>query len=88
VNVDYLKVYSSHGAVVYEETLSDTGEVVRFDDTVTLDATQDAYFVVQAGHTTATMGPVEPGAQTFAITNPIWVDVDGNGAFDPPGLPD
>ena len=23
----------------------------------------------------------------YAITNPIWVDADGNGQFDPPGPP-
>jgi len=40
-------------------------------------------------------GPVEgryaealPGFAPFAFTNPIFVDVDGNGRFDAPGLPD
>ncbi len=30
---------------------------------------------------------VAPGFVPLAFTNPIWVDVDGNGKFDPPGLP-
>lgn len=29
-----------------------------------------------------------PGFIPFAFTNPIFVDVDGNGRFDPPGLPE
>lgn len=29
---------------------------------------------------------VAPGFVPIAFTNPIWVDVDGNGHFDPPGL--
>ncbi|MCZ7584840.1 MAG: CehA/McbA family metallohydrolase [Deltaproteobacteria bacterium] len=87
IDVDYLKVYSNHGTVVYDESLTPTGTVVRFDDTVTLAAGEDAYFVVEAGHTSAKLGPVDPGFAVRAITNPIWVDVDGNGEFDPPGLP-
>ena len=29
-----------------------------------------------------------PGFTPFAFTNPIFVDTDGNGRFDAPGLPD
>ncbi|MEO1935038.1 MAG: hypothetical protein ABGX04_09675, partial [Myxococcales bacterium] len=29
-----------------------------------------------------------PDYTPFAFTNPIFVDVDGNGRFDAPGLPD
>jgi len=84
--VNYLKVYSNHGEVVYSQPLIDIGAVVRFDDTVVLQADQDAYFVVEAGHTSARLGPVAPGSRAFAITNPIWVDIDGDNEFDPPGL--
>ena len=31
---------------------------------------------------------VLPGFVPFAFTNPIFVDVDGNGRFDAPGLPE
>ncbi len=88
VRVDYLKIYSNHGEVVYEEPIAETTNIVRYDDTITLTADEDAYFVVETGHTTATLGPVTPGARTFAITNPIWVDIDGDGEFDAPGLPE
>ena len=30
---------------------------------------------------------VAPGFVSQALANPIYVDVDGNGRFDPPGLP-
>jgi hypothetical protein len=88
VQVDYLRVYSNHGELVYEEALAPTGEVVRFDGDIDLEATGDVYYVVKAGHTSAQLGPFNPGNPVFAITNPIWVDIDGNGVFDPPGLPD
>jgi len=29
-----------------------------------------------------------PGFTPFAFTNPIFVDVDGSGRFDAPGMPD
>ncbi|MCC6157077.1 MAG: hypothetical protein IT350_03430 [Deltaproteobacteria bacterium] len=43
--------------------------------------------MVCAGHTSAKLGPVNPGQAIYALTNPIWVDIDDNGVFDPPGLP-
>jgi hypothetical protein len=30
---------------------------------------------------------IAPGFLPAAFTNPVYVDVDGNGRFDPPGLP-
>jgi len=29
---------------------------------------------------------IAPGFVSVAFTNPVFVDVDGNGRFDPPGL--
>ena len=87
VEVNYLAVYSNNGEVVSYQSLTPTGEVVRFDDIVNLPIDQDAYFVVETGHTDARLGPVSRGERVFAITNPIWVDQDGNGNFDAPGLP-
>jgi hypothetical protein len=41
----------------------------------------------------AALGEVVPYPKTYpvypyAMTNPIWVDVDGDGRITPPGLPD
>jgi hypothetical protein len=74
------------------------GGTARFRATVAFDVTQDTYFVVEAGAKLPTdpdalpappevMNVVVPGVVPVAITNPIFVDTNGNGVFDPPGLP-
>jgi hypothetical protein len=58
---------------------------------------RDTYFVVEAGQRLPDdltqqppagdlMSIIEPGVVSLAFTNPIFVDVDGNGVFDPPGV--
>ena len=86
MDVNYVKVISNRGQVVYQETIGAAGGTLRYEDTITLSVAADAWFVVEAGHTMAKLGPVYPGVGVFAITNPIWVDIDGNGRFDPPGI--
>ncbi|MCL4235631.1 MAG: hypothetical protein KJ042_14060, partial [Deltaproteobacteria bacterium] len=85
--INFVEVLSNHGDVVFTDTIDPSENVVRYDEMVTLSPSEDAYFVVRAGHTTAKLGPVNPGQAIYAITNPIWVDIDDNGDFDPPGLP-
>ncbi|MCB9489838.1 MAG: CehA/McbA family metallohydrolase [Deltaproteobacteria bacterium] len=88
VDVNYVRVYSNNGQIVAQkEITTSTDQVVRFDETISVSAPVDAYFVVEAGHTSARIAPLDRGEPVFAITNPIWVDVDGNGSFDAPGLP-
>jgi hypothetical protein len=50
-------------------------------------STVDAYFVIETGSSTKDLGPMDSGQPPFAITNPIYVDFDGNGQWNPPGLP-
>jgi hypothetical protein len=67
--------------------------VLRFEADLRVTVTQDTYFVVEAG---AKLSPLPvpsglpndlvPGLVPFAFTNPVFVDLDGDG-FDPPGLP-
>ena len=54
------------------------------------DVVSEALVVVPALATlagTALPVPKTGGVLPYALTNPIWVDRDGNG-FQPPGLPD
>ncbi len=67
--------------------------VLRFDAAVPVTVSQDTYFVVEAGARLTPLptpgglaNDVVPGLVPFAFTNPIFVDVAGDG-FDPPGLP-
>jgi hypothetical protein len=48
-----------------------------------LDADQAAWIRAHPGLYTEV---IAPGFVSAAFTNPVFVDVDGNGRFDPPGL--
>lgn len=75
-----------------------TGRTGRFRANLTMTAATDTYYVVEAGpklppsvNTLPTPPPivdiVEPDVLPLAMTNPIFVDRNGNSVFDPPGLP-
>jgi hypothetical protein len=49
-----------------------------------IDADPDAWIAAHPGLYTRVLAP---GFVPAAFTNPVFVDVDGNGRFDPPGLP-
>ncbi len=49
---------------------------------------RDAFVTLEVeGTASGLYAEAYPGFVPFAFTNPIFVDVDGNGAFDAPGLP-
>jgi len=60
-----------------------TDGVVKFDQTLNLTLKEDSHIVVVTGHQTEVLGDVmgpQGGAQhPAALTNPVFVDVDGNG---------
>lgn len=77
-----------------------TGEVLRLSERIELPLDRDAFLTLEAGAPldadpatwVAERGGlysqvVAPGFVAAAFSNPIYVDVDGNGRFDPPGLP-
>ena len=70
------------------------GRTARFRASVNLNVAQDTYFLVEAGaklNPAPTSPPIvdiiEPDIVPTTITNPIYVDRNGNSTFDPPGLP-
>ncbi|MFQ5415673.1 MAG: CehA/McbA family metallohydrolase [Myxococcota bacterium] len=75
-------------------------DVVRLHDSRTLSLERDAFITLEAGapldsdsrtwgslHGGVYADVVAPGFVPTAFANPIYVDADGNGRFDPPGLP-
>ena len=55
---------------------------------VNLEFARDSFVTVEVeGETDATFEAVNPGFPSFAFTNPIFVDADGNGEWTAPGLP-
>ncbi len=56
---------------------------VRFKRTVPISAAADTWVVVVA-EGADDLFPVYPGAHSYSFTNPIYLDVDGNGEYDAP----
>ncbi|MFW5878614.1 MAG: CehA/McbA family metallohydrolase, partial [Myxococcota bacterium] len=57
--------------------------VIRFATTVSVTPQEDTWYVVQV-EGAEEMGHVYPEVYPWAITSPIFVDADGDGAFQPP----
>lgn len=59
------------------------GGVVKFEETLSLELDSDAHIIVVTGHEKeklgVVMGPEWGGQRPAAMSNPIFVDVDGNG---------
>jgi hypothetical protein len=96
--VEEVRVFGNGVLITQIPLASSCPPVMRFDLTLPYHPTRDTYYVVEAGQN---MGPsaleppplpqgamsvIEPLVRSLAFTNPIFVDVDGNGVFDPPGL--
>lgn len=79
----------ANGAVVKTITITPTAApapAVRFDEDVLLTApTADTWYVVIVDGATG-MDPVMPGTRPRSVTNAVFVDRDGSGAFEAPGL--
>jgi hypothetical protein len=69
-------------AAIDSGTADPQNPAIRYKDTVTLAPAADTWYIVLVSGD-RNRDPVQ-GARSFAVTNPIFVDVDGNGAFDPP----
>jgi hypothetical protein len=69
------------------------GSIEKFTQEIGLPLTEDTYICAEAlgGKTlfpvlqsASWSGKAEDGTLPYALTNPVFVDVDGNGRFDPP----
>ena len=73
------------GEVVLTEAFAPAGSGVLYETTLTLDPERDASFVIEVTGDTA-MAPIYPGATPWALTAPVWIDVDGDGWSAPATL--
>jgi hypothetical protein len=69
-------------------TVAPTTDVVRLREELLVSVSRDAFVVARAG-SDKPLSPVVGDAERFsvlpvALTNPIFLDVDGNGRYDPP----
>ena len=82
IPVDKVEIVGN-GKVLETYSTTQKSEAIQFDRTIEITKTQDTWFLVLA----TSERPWEPPFSqftSFAFTNPIWVDFDGNGYFDPP----
>ncbi len=87
VSTSHLTVLGARGSVLATRSLTTTSDVVRFDDTLELDAPKDGYVIVRVDGDR----PMAPNVgdiaswqvYPLAITNPIWIDADGDGKVTP-----
>jgi len=63
-----------------ESTEDPENPVVRLDRDVELELSEDAWVVV-AAWSDGTLDPATRGQQPFGVTNPIYLDVDGDGVY-------
>lgn len=82
VKVETLTVVGN-GEELQTIELSNDSAPVRYEDTVKVNLEKDTWYVVRV-EGSEKLFPVYPGAKPYSFTNPIYVDVDGNGQFDPP----
>jgi hypothetical protein len=99
VPVDEVRLLVNGGVARTFRDLVDAEKVTRLLRSVALQLERDAFLTVEAG-ASVDVDParwvderggvyaavVAPGFVAQAISNPIYVDVDGNGRFDAPGL--
>ena len=85
--VDALRVFVGgqevHSVTLDATTADPTNPVVRYDGELELAPTKDSWVVVVVTGN-GTLDPVSRNDEPFALTNPIYLDVDGNKAYDPP----
>lgn len=96
VPLNEIRVYVN-GEVVRRLEAGPQSKIARLDRRVRLSLERDAWLVIEATTTPESQSgkPSLPGGfynivapkfAPLAFTNPIFVDADGNGRFDPPGI--
>jgi len=93
VDVDEVRlVFNGERQIIFPVRAKD-GAIDKFDQAISVTLTRDTYVCVEAlGRKTlfpvlqspSETGLLEDGTLPYALTNPVFVDVDGNGRFDPP----
>ena len=96
VPLDVIRIWAN-GEIVQSLKPGPQAEIVRLDKMIPLSLEKDSWLVVETMMTPdAESGEpslpgglyniVAPNMAPLAFTNPIFIDVDGNGRFDPPGI--
>lgn len=90
ISTTTITIIRSGGATLALRTLPRSTDVVRFDDTIPLDIAKDGCVIVHVDGDQ----PMAPNVGDlsdfrvcwFVLTNPIWIDADGDGKIAPRSL--
>jgi hypothetical protein len=87
ISVNQLTVIGPGNTVLATRAIPSSGHPVRFDDTIELDVARDGYAILRVDGDRP-MAPNVGDIRSFlvypmAVTNPIWIDVDGDGKVTP-----
>jgi len=87
ISVHQLTVIGPGNTVLATRAIPSSGHPVRFDDTIELDVARDGYAILRVDGDRP-MAPNVGDIRSFlvypmAVTNPIWIDVDGDGKITP-----
>ncbi|MBW2264214.1 MAG: hypothetical protein JRG91_19790, partial [Deltaproteobacteria bacterium] len=88
MSADRLRVFVSGvetDTITLDSSTADPGNpAIRFQDTITVVTDGGDGWVVFEAEGDTPMDPVVMGVNPFGVTNPIYLDADGDGAFTPP----
>lgn len=87
IDVTHIRVFANCDEIVHVAATA-PDQVVKFDAPLTVTLATDAHLVVAAfGRNAMPRGlpDYDPTRTPRVLTNPLFVDVDGNGRFDAPG---
>jgi hypothetical protein len=98
IPVEEVRFFANGEPIHRVAVASECSSVVRFEGELRLRPAEDTHYVVEAGQSfpdtpgelpqppAGTMSILEPDVVSLAFTNPVFIDVNGNGLFDPPGV--
>jgi hypothetical protein len=93
VSVDEVRVVINGERAVTLKVPEQVEDVVRYENSIGLNLKQDSYIAVEVLGKNSLFPVLQQKSGTghpvnatlpYALTNPVFVDVDGNGKFDPP----
>jgi len=93
ISVDEVRLIVNGNKKIIFPVRESKDSVLRFSETISLFLTEDSFIAAEilgkrslfpVHQSRARYGLRENAALPYALTNPIFVDVDGNGRFDPP----
>ncbi len=85
-------IFNGQRRIIFPVRAKET-DILKLEQDISLTLKEDTFICIEAAGTktlfpvlqeTSTSGLLEDAAVPYALTNPVFIDVNGNGKFDPP----